>query len=427
MVPMHLNLLNRMISKLIIFFIIVTNSLAQVKDFPQDFKIKAFDHIKKISSFGFRKAGSDAEEKTIKYLVNYFGSLGLDTKIDTFNYKAYELSDINLLINGDKLNSDKIWIDPYSNETLNGPGIVFGSDSSFQNYFRNDYTKKIIIASDKVNPYRLALNTPKALIVLPDSVLHSYNPHNLKVSIDLNGKILDYKSFNIIASYKAKSTKEIIISAHWDSFNGPGASDNASGLSVLLELAKYLTSINFPHNLKFVAFGAEEQGLIGSKAFVIKYRNELEKIKFLFNIDGAGGHKDIYIEEQGGVRNSPKVGEFIFNTTLPLFATTDFKNNWHYNKPTPASSNVPDWLVKSITSSFEDQGYEYIKGNEMGSDHQVFFMSGVPATNICYCGGNKTHGPEDIPEQINIDGLEKTGKVVALVIKHAIRNEINDQ
>jgi hypothetical protein len=56
----------------------------------------------------------------------------------------------------------------------------------------------------------------------------------------------------------------------------------------------------------------------------------------------------------------------------------------------------------------------------MGSDHQVFFNSGVVATNICYYGDNKTHCSEDLPIQVNRVGLETTGKIVALTINKII-------
>jgi hypothetical protein len=45
--------------------IIVTKAIAQLTDFPQDFKEKALLQVEKLSSFGFRKAGSEAENKTV--------------------------------------------------------------------------------------------------------------------------------------------------------------------------------------------------------------------------------------------------------------------------------------------------------------------------------------------------------------------------
>jgi aminopeptidase YwaD len=70
----------------------------------------------------------------------------------------------------------------------------------------------------------------------------------------------------------------------------PGANDNASGVSMLLELAKYYSSAEnqLPFSIVFIAFGAEEAGLIGSKFFVENPLFPLKKIKFLINLDLLG-------------------------------------------------------------------------------------------------------------------------------------------
>ena len=46
----------------------------------------------------------------------------------------------------------------------------------------------------------------------------------------------------------------------------PGANDNASGVSAIIEIARVLANENLQHSLQFVLFSGEEQGLLGSKA-----------------------------------------------------------------------------------------------------------------------------------------------------------------
>ncbi|QDC26598.1 Zn-dependent exopeptidase M28 [Georgenia yuyongxinii] len=68
----------------------------------------------------------------------------------------------------------------------------------------------------------------------------------------------------------------VVVSAHLDSVNhadgpdapAPGADDNASGAAGLLELARALVTRRWPHDLRLILFGGEEQGLFGSKAHV---------------------------------------------------------------------------------------------------------------------------------------------------------------
>lgn len=110
-------------------------------------------------------------------------------------------------------------------------------------------------------------------------------------------------SKNIIAFKKGLNNKQIIIGAHYDSTNCNGADDNASGVSVILELAHRLNKITLPYNIKFIAFDAEEVGLFGSRYFV-KNMSEEEKLNTLLyiNIDSILSGDDLYIYGDHGAR-----------------------------------------------------------------------------------------------------------------------------
>jgi Zn-dependent M28 family amino/carboxypeptidase len=58
-----------------------------------------------------------------------------------------------------------------------------------------------------------------------------------------------------------------IIGAHYDSVNGPGADDNASGTAGIMEAARVLSQYEFEATLIFIGFDREEQNLIGSGAY----------------------------------------------------------------------------------------------------------------------------------------------------------------
>ena len=77
------------------------------------------------------------------------------------------------------------------------------------------------------------------------------------------------RSANVMAEKRGASSREIVVGAHYDSeARGRGADDNASGVGVLLEVAAALREVAVPYTLRFVAFGAEEGGLRGSRHFV---------------------------------------------------------------------------------------------------------------------------------------------------------------
>jgi hypothetical protein len=65
--------------------------------------------------------------------------------------------------------------------------------------------------------------------------------------------------------------QEYIVGAHFDSVNNPGADDNASGVALVLEAARILTQYDSDYTIRFIAFDREEQGLIGSDAYVERH------------------------------------------------------------------------------------------------------------------------------------------------------------
>ena len=80
--------------------------------------------------------------------------------------------------------------------------------------------------------------------------------------------------YNVVAT-KLGTTfpdQEFIIGAHYDSINwsgpAPGADDNASGVSLVLECARVLSQYDSEYTIRFIAFTREEQGLYGSNAYV---------------------------------------------------------------------------------------------------------------------------------------------------------------
>jgi uncharacterized repeat protein (TIGR01451 family) len=82
-----------------------------------------------------------------------------------------------------------------------------------------------------------------------------------------------------------------IVSAHYDSTSedpvniAPGADDNASGVAAVLEAARLLSQYRFRHTVRFVAFAAEEQGLIGSHDYAWQARLAATPIGGVINLD----------------------------------------------------------------------------------------------------------------------------------------------
>ncbi len=111
---------------------------------------------------------------------------------------------------------------------------------------------------------------------------------------------------NIVATLPGRGNYPgvVVVGAHYDSRVGegdatnatslaPAANDNGSGIAMLLELARLLSTRTWNQTIVFVAFAAEEQGTQGSKHFVnTAIRNNVQ-IDFMLNNDGIGGRPGI--------------------------------------------------------------------------------------------------------------------------------------
>jgi len=91
------------------------------------------------------------------------------------------------------------------------------------------------------------------------------------------------------ASPPASSMPPLIIGAHYDAVPGtPGADDNASGVAVLLELARHFAAQPLPRPFWFVAFDMEEYGLLGSKAYAAQLKADGQAVHLMLSLEMLG-------------------------------------------------------------------------------------------------------------------------------------------
>lgn len=150
----------------------------------------------------------------------------------------------------------------------------------------------------------------------------------------------------------------VIITAHYDHLGGmgsdtyfPGANDNASGVTFLLNLAKHYAKNPQPYSMGFICFAAEEAGLVGSKYFTENPLVPLGNIRFLINVDMVGTGED---------------GITVVNATQH---PAEFK--------TLNQINDQQKYLPKINS----------RGKAANSDHYFFSEKGVPAFFIYTQGG----------------------------------------
>jgi len=115
-----------------------------------------------------------------------------------------------------------------------------------------------------------------------------------RIQAECSGKAVGH---NICAglsqlAYRSPDKKpKLVLLAHYDTmFNTSGAYDNASGVAVALELARYFANCDFPLSIEFVFTGGEEWNLTGSRHYcrLLEREGKLESIRAVIVIDGIG-------------------------------------------------------------------------------------------------------------------------------------------
>jgi len=132
-------------------------------------------------------------------------------------------------------------------------------------------------------------------------------PVELEFNLDQKIRKGPVANSNVIAEIKGteKPDEVVIVSGHFDSWDGPGsvgASDNGTGSCTTLEAARLLCKAGAKpkRTIRFILWSGEEQGLFGSRGYVLNHPDEISKISAVFVDDGGSdycggftGHKDM--------------------------------------------------------------------------------------------------------------------------------------
>ncbi len=128
----------------------------------------------------------------------------------------------------------------------------------------------------------------------------------------------DQMSFNVIAEIPGtdKADEVVMIGAHFDSWHsGTGATDNGGSSAVMMEAMRILKAAGLKprRTIRMALWGGEEQGLLGSRAYVKAHFGDRETMKLepeharlaaYFNMDNGGGvFRGVYLEHNDAVRD----------------------------------------------------------------------------------------------------------------------------
>lgn len=239
---------------------------------------------------GYTKAGM---AKAANFISNEFKGIGLNPLKQEFSFPVNTFPGaMELTLDGKKLIPGKDFIIGQASKGIKDGGSLIQKDSI---HFVNEEQKLVLTLQSKLTWSVSTKVEDYTEIIIKKSVI-AQKPHTFEANIE-SQFIPTFSAFNIYASIKGTKHPDsvLVITAHYDHLGGmgkhtyfPGANDNASGVSLLLSLAKFYAKNPQPYTIAFICFGAEEAGLIGSNYFTENPLIPLNSIRFLINLDLVG-------------------------------------------------------------------------------------------------------------------------------------------
>ena len=370
---------------------------------------------------------NDGDKIAAQYIAQSFKDLNLKSFNDNY-YQEFKFpintfpDNMRLCINGINLTPGKDFVVDPSSGSLKGDFKVavlnkelLQNEKKFLKFKNKDFSHKLMIVDDAgvekesdkklfksmaANPFKAAgillitdnkftwSMSKKSLEHFVGKVQKNVIPSKLKnVSVNVNNRFIEnYISQNVIGYVEGKEQPDsfIVFTAHYDHLGRmgtntyfPGANDNASGTAMLLDLANHYTQFPGKYSIAFMAFSAEEVGLIGSEYYTSNPLFPLDKIKFLINLDLMGNG------EEGITVVNGTVHEEEFKTLVKL----NEQNNY----------------LKEVMR----------RGKAANSDHYHFSEKGVKSFFIYTMGGSKAyHDIYDVPGQFSLSEYEDLFKLI---------------
>jgi aminopeptidase YwaD len=212
-----------------------------------------------------------------------------------------------------------------------------------------------------------------------------------KITISVSQEEVEADAYNVVGYIDNGQPTTVVIGAHYDHLGwggegsrAPGvhaihngADDNASGTAALIALAEYLGKKEdlTGHNYLFLAFSAEERGLLGSKYFVANPTFNIDQTAYMINMDMVGRLRDGALQI-GGTGTAAQWNKVIENTQC------------------------------------EELSFKLDPSGIGPSDHSSFYTNGIPVLHFFTGSHDDYHKPEDDADKINYMGI---GSIVSLI------------
>lgn len=287
---------------------------------------RAYDLLERIAYE--RTAASPEETKAAQTLVDELASFGLEGKIETFpisDYKikkaalevlepyqaTYEVEGYGLTGSTDPegLEADLVYVEGAGEVNLldtEGKIVLLNEGLRLEKYEKLAKAKVAGFVSiggrvwEREDLPRRSIRDPyfkhgkiPGVSILAADALEMVQKGASRVRLTLQQDEFKADSRNVVAEIRGSKYPEevVVFAAHYDSVPySAGANDNGAGSVILMELARQFAANPPLRTTRFCWFGSEELGLLGSFAYVEQHKDELDPIKFVINVDVAGGY-----------------------------------------------------------------------------------------------------------------------------------------
>ena len=194
--------------------------------------------------------------------------------------------------------------------------------------------------------------------------------------------------------------EHILLGAHLDHLGVqrgelyPGADDNGSGSTALLQIAKaiHANSVKPKRSVMIMAFCAEERGLLGSKFYVANPQKPLKDMICMLNTDMVGRNEETDTEPASENEN-----------TIHLVASKDHSAQLH---------ELIEKANQHVGFVFEYDEEERVDGR---SDHASFSRSGIPVAFLFGGFHPDYHKPTDTLDRINFNKIANAARLNYLI------------
>lgn len=428
------------------------------------------EHVDYLASLGSRMTGYSGCNLAGEYIKEKFLEYGLeDVHFETFNVTVpvdygSEITVLNL--GGRTLKAYALL--PNTVQTCSTPGmagrLIYVEEGNLKNFNGKEVEGSIVLmefnSGDKwINGAKLGakavifiepeyttaqeagmktidipLNFPRFWISREEGLDLIDLTQKEEVTISIHSKIVYEirEGKNIFGTVKGTSSNEsIAIIAHYDSYSivpslAPGAED-ATGIAVLLELAKYFSQFTPSRDVTFIAFSGHWQALAGVTSYVDRHFNDLPNVRIHFELELSSEDTVLETVDRGNFYNYPtatltgKPMGYVFNiyrfsgvltliwkdwsSEIKLFLSTNktVENTW-----SPQTGQMDQYSLRAI--------YERLRPYCL--DIEPINIAGVAGLCFRTEQSMRINGetPFDTPDKVNYDNLRLQAEFIFCVL-----------